>query len=422
MGICQTDARFPQQAAVALGRVMAPRRNPRFAPFALHSRGRRRGGDEGNEVAVRLPRGDDPSVALANSRRNESFFQQRADLLRNAARINSIRDAVLLSARWKCPQHREVPTGLRIDDQYLRADEVGLGKRSKRHRFATVRLERPWMLHAVVAPDALNRQGRRNWKRASGSLMRGYTHSALAEEQELLKPNGTALIDEGHRIVAARCACLPDHQERDQLDHAARNLLILSATPCCITTPTACANKSADPENYSADDSILKERTAKRANRASIIDLSSRVPALVNCMRQLAALLTDDTRVRNSSPNWPSGRHSKATAELHLTSARQPDSCRISASAAAGSPESNAIRPGLQENLEVEPDEGPMGFWTALKIGDEDSERIEAAINFAKRRQRYPPRIGIAASGEAQRAVPENSEHKARTRRKIPGN
>jgi ATP-dependent helicase HepA len=249
-----------------------------------------------DEFAVRsyLP-GDDPSVVLAElAQETPFFFQQRADLLRELLKQNQLAHGLpaLLSAKVEVLQHQaEVADRVLRDPtiRYLLADEVGLGKTIEAGIILRqIRLDAPDARMAVVAPDALTRQWQEELEMRFGlDDLEVFPHSALAKEKELLDgPWDVLVMDEAHRIVARQgVEASAITKNALKLAHAARHLLLLSATPVLHHDADLLALlELLDPENYAVDTlAAFKERTAKRVElgRAFLALRSATVPALV---------------------------------------------------------------------------------------------------------------------------------------------
>jgi ATP-dependent helicase HepA len=367
-----------------------------------------------DEFAVRsyLP-GDDPSVVLAElAQETPFFFQQRADLLRELLKQNQLAHGLpsLLSAKVEVLQHQaEVADRVLRDPtiRYLLADEVGLGKTIEAGIILRqIRLDAPDARMAVVAPDALTRQWQEELEMRFGlDDLEVFPHSALAKEKELLDgPWDVLVMDEAHRIVARQgVAESAITRNALKLAHAARHLLLLSATPVLHHDADLLALlELLDPENYAVDTlTAFKERTAKRVElgRAFLALRSATVPALVKLHAgKLAALLPNDTRVKELVADLgKADADAKAIQhELHLhiseTYRIHRRMLRTRRRWLAGA-QKRFVR-DVHENLEVELDEEPHAvFWDALedwreaasdRIAPDDKLRAVAAAEYVR--------------------------------------
>jgi ATP-dependent helicase HepA len=331
--------------------------------------------------------GDDPSVVLAElAQETPFFFQQRSDLLRELLKQNQLAHGLpaLLSAKVEILQHQaEIADRVLRDPtiRYLLADEVGLGKTIEAGIILRqIRLDAPGASIAVVTPDALTRQWQEELESRFGlEDVEIFPHSAAATNKELAQTAWDVLvIDEAHRVVAREgVAASPITRSILKLAHAAKHLLLLSATPVLHHDADLLALlELLDPENYSADKlDAFKERTTKRVElgRAFLALRSATVPALVKLHAgKLASLLPNDGRVKELVGELgKAGADAKAIQhELHLhiseTYRIHRRMLRTRRRWLAGA-QKRFVR-DVQENLEVELDEEPHAvLWSALE-------------------------------------------------------
>ncbi len=341
-----------------------------------------------DEFAVRsyLP-GDDPSIVLGQlAQETPFFFQQRADLFRELLRQNQLAHALpaLLSAKIEILQHQAEIADRVLHDptiRYLLADEVGLGKTIEAAIILRqLMLDAPGVRIAVVAPDALTRQWREELDARFGlDDVEIFPHSAMAADEALI---GTAwdvlVVDEAHRVVALSGApATPLTKNARKLCHAARHLLLLSATPVLHHDADLLALlELLDPQNYSITKlAAFKERTARRVElgRAFLALRSATVPALVKMhASKLAALLPDDATVKEHATalSKPGADAKLVQNELHLhiseTYRIHRRMLRTRRRWLAGG-QQRFVR-NVQEIVEVELDEEPhLTLWEALE-------------------------------------------------------
>ena len=342
--------------------------------------------------------GDDPATVIAElAQETPFFFQQRSDLLTQLLKQNQLAHGLpaLLSSKVEVLQHQaEVAERVLRDPviRYLLADEVGLGKTIEAGIIMRqIRLDAPTAKIAVVAPDALTRQWREELDSRFGlDDVELFPHSALEKDTDLLGEKWDVLVmDEAHRIVARQGVKeSPITRGALKLAHAAKHLLLLSATPVLHHDADLLALlELLDPENYNSDKlAAFKERTEKRVElgRAFLALRSATVPALVKLHAgKLAALLPEDTRVKElvASLTEP-GTDAKAVQhELHLhiseTYRIHRRMLRTRRRWLSGS-QKRFIR-DVQETVEIELDEEPHAvFWNAL-----DEWRIEIGERIA---------------------------------------
>ena len=357
--------------------------------------------------------GDDPSVVLGElAQETPFFFQQRADLLRELLRQNQLAHGLpaLLSSKIEVLQHQAEVANRVLHDpviRYLLADEVGLGKTIEAGIvLRQILLDAPDTRIAVIAPDALTRQWREELDSRFGlDDVEVFAHSALVKDEELLDGNWDVLVmDEAHRIVAREgVAVSPTTKNALKLAHAAKHLLLLSATPVLHHDADLLALlELLDPENYSAAKlADFKERTTKRVElgRAFLALRSATVPALVKLhASKLAALLPNDSIVKElaAALSKPGADAKVIQGELHLhiseTYRIHRRMLRTRRRWLAGS-QKRFVR-DVQESVEVELDEEPhIALWTALeewrtaaskRIGSEDKLRATAAAEYIR--------------------------------------
>ncbi len=341
-----------------------------------------------DEFAVRsyLP-GDDPSVVLGQlAQETPFFFQQRADLFRELLRQNQLAHALpaLLSAKIEILQHQAEVADRVLHDptiRYLLADEVGLGKTIEAAIILRqLMLDAPGVRIAVVAPDALTRQWREELDARFGlDDVEIFPHSAMAADEALIGAAWDVLVvDEAHRVVAlSGTPATPLTKNARKLCHAARHLLLLSATPVLHHDADLLALlELLDPENYSITKlAAFKERTARRVElgRAFLALRSATVPALVKMhASKLAALLPDDATVKEHAAalSKPGADAKLVQNELHLhiseTYRIHRRMLRTRRRWLAGG-QQRFVR-NVQEIVEVELDEEPhLTLWEALE-------------------------------------------------------
>ena len=348
-----------------------------------------------NEFSVRsYLAGDDPATVIAElAQETPFFFQQRFDLLTQLLKQNQLAHGLpaLLSSKVEVLQHQaEIAERVLRDPviRYLLADEVGLGKTIEAGIIMRqIRLDAPECRIAVVAPDALTRQWREELDSRFGlDDVELFPHSALENDKELFGEKWDLLVmDEAHRIVARQgVAESPITRGALKLAHAAKHLLLLSATPVLHHDADLLALlELLDPENYNSDKlSAFKERTEKRVElgRAFLALRSATVPALVKLHAgKLAALLPEDNRVKELVASLTeAGTDAKAVQhELHLhiseTYRIHRRMLRTRRRWLSGS-QKRFIR-DVQETVEIELDEEPhANLWNAL-----DEWRVEAS-------------------------------------------
>jgi len=334
----QTRVFHQQDGVVRYGRIIAPKQlTGGLRSYLVHFPGAASLTEmKEDEFRVRsyLP-GDDPSTVLAElAQETPFFFQQRSDLLRELLRQNQLAHGLpaLLSAKVEILQHQaEISSRVLRDPviRYLLADEVGLGKTIEAGVILRqIRLDAPDARIAVVAPDALTRQWREELDSRFGlDDVELFEHSALQKDKELLdEPWDVLVIDEAHRVVALHgMSETPVTKNTRKLAHAARHLLLLSATPVLHHDADLLALlELLDPENYSsAKLEAFKERTARRVElgRAFLALRSATVPALVKLHAgKLASLLPDDATVKDlvAALAKPGADAKAVQHELHL--------------------------------------------------------------------------------------------------------
>lgn len=396
----QTRVFHSTDGVVRFGRVMAAKRLTGMRTYLVHFPGASSLAEMGEDtftVRSYLP-GDDPGMVLAElAQETPFFFQQRSDLLRELLSQNKLAHGLpaLLSSKVEVLQHQaEIADRVLRDPliRYLLADEVGLGKTIEAGVILRqLRLDAPDARMAVVAPDALTRQWREELDSRFGlDDVEVFAHGALVKDKELLGEAWDVLVmDEAHRIVERHgVAASPVTRNALKLAHAARHVLLLSATPVLHHDADLLALlELLDPENYSSDRlEAFKERTAKRVElgRAFLALRSATVPALVKLHAgKLASLLPKDTRVQELVADLAkAGADAKAIQhELHLhiseTYRIHRRMLRTRRRWLAGS-QKRFVR-DVHETIEIELDEEPhAGLWEALeKWRREISARIK---------------------------------------------
>ncbi len=392
----QTRVFHQQDGVVRYGRIIAPKQlTGGMRTYLVHFPGAAALTEmsEGDfKVRSYLP-GDDPAVVLAElAQETPFFFQQRSDLLRELLRQNQFAHGLpaLLSAKVEILQHQaEISSRVLRDPviRYLLADEVGLGKTIEAGIILRqIRLDAPDARIAVVAPDALTRQWREELDSRFGlDDVELFEHSALVKDEELLvEPWDVLVIDEAHRVVALHgMKESPRTKNARQLAHAARHLLLLSATPVLHHDADLLALlELLDPENYALDKlDAFKERTHRRVElgRAFLALRSATVPALVKLHAgKLASLLPGDETVKElvAALAKPGADAKTVQHELHLhiseTYRIHRRMLRTRRRWLAGT-QKRFVR-DVQETVEIALDEEPHAeFWTALEDWREEA-------------------------------------------------
>ncbi len=393
----QTRVFHQKDGVVRYGRVIAPKVTTGMRTYLVHFPGATaltEMSEEEFQVRSYLP-GDDPTTVLAElAQETPFFFQQRADLMRELLKQNQLAHGLpaLLSSKVEVLQHQaEIASRVLHDPaiRYLLADEVGLGKTIEAGVILRqIRLDAPDARIAVVAPDALTRQWREELDSRFGlDDVELFEHSALQKDEELLEGDWDVLvIDEAHRVVALHgMSENAVTKNTRKLAHAAKHLLLLSATPVLHHDADLLALlELLDPENYSSSKlAAFKERTARRVElgRAFLALRSATVPALVKLHAgKLASLLPDDETVKGlvTSLATPGADAKAIQSELHLhiseTYRIHRRMLRTRRRWLAGS-QKRFVR-DVQETVEIELDEEPhTELWDALEEWREEASK-----------------------------------------------
>ncbi len=425
----QTRVFHKADGVVRFGRVMATKQTSGpVRSYLVHFPGGKELPEmQETEFSVRsYLTGDDPSTVLAElAQETPFFFQQRSDLLAALMKQNQLAHGLpgLLSSKVEVLQHQAEVADRVLHDpviRYLLADEVGLGKTIEAGMILRqIRLDAPDARIAVVAPDALTRQWREELDSRFGlDDVELFPHSAMENDEELLGDDWDVLvIDEAHRVVARHGVVeSPVTRGALKLAHAAKHLLLLSATPVLHHDADLLALlELLDPENYNSDKlAAFKERTQKRVElgRAFLALRSATVPALVKLHAgKLSALLPEDERVKELVASLTQeGTDAKAVQhELHLhiseTYRIHRRMLRTRRRWLSGS-QKRFIR-DVQETVEIELDEEPHGnLWAALDAWREAaSERIEPGDKLRVVAAAEYVRLSEAIAAEPERLV-----------------